>query len=106
MAEETDNKTKPAGGPTPEELAKAYAIPAVWCNRTSTTAITSPSGRFVRIAFGEGSSGPDTVTYRAAVMMTAEDAISIAEAILTTAGVRIERVLEGSPAERKEGPNG
>ena len=46
----------------------------------------------MRIAFAEGSTGIESAIYRAAVMMTVEDAIGLAESIFRSAGGRVERM--------------
>ncbi len=57
----------------------AMKLPALYINRVQVLV----SGPNVRMAFGEGFSGGNTI-YRSAVTMTIQDAREVAEAILAT----------------------
>lgn len=100
---EEDSSTKPESVKPPpvgdEEKLRAHVIPAVWCNRMIATGF--PEARIVRIAFGEGAGSVETVTFRAAVMMTTDDAIGCAESILRAAGVQFEKRVEPLPVKDK-----
>ena len=58
----------------------AFAVPAIFANRVQV----GGGPGFIRLAFSETGSQTGPFFYRAAVLMTADDARSLAEAILAT----------------------